>query len=80
MNKPFKVSKGILKAKMLEYFREVERTGKELIVTDNNKPVIKIIPIKQKHKTVDSVFKSYKNKVKYMEDINTPTSYEWEDL
>ena len=65
---------------MLEYFREVERTGKELIVTDNNKPVIKIIPIKQKHKTVDSVFKSYKNKVKYMEDINTPTSYEWEDL
>jgi antitoxin (DNA-binding transcriptional repressor) of toxin-antitoxin stability system len=79
MTEPRKVSKGLLKAKMLEYFREIERTGKELIITDNNRPVIKITAINQKNKTVDDVFKKYKNKVKYMEDINTPTKDEWEE-
>lgn len=42
------VSKSILKAKMLEYFRLVQETKEELIVTDNNNPVIKIVPIIQK--------------------------------
>jgi prevent-host-death family protein len=38
------VSKSSFKAKALEYFREVESTGKELVITDNGKPVIKIMP------------------------------------
>ena len=40
-----KVSKGVLKLKMLEYFRRVEQTGEELIVTNNNVPALKVIPI-----------------------------------
>lgn len=38
------VSKARFKAKALEYFREVESTGKELIITDHGKPVLKIVP------------------------------------
>lgn len=38
------VSKSRLKAKALEYFREVERTGIELVVTDRGRPVLKIVP------------------------------------
>ena len=38
------VSKSRFKARALEYFREVERTGRPLIVTDHGKPVIKIVP------------------------------------
>jgi len=38
------VSKSRLKAKALEYFREVERTGEELILTDRGRPVLKIVP------------------------------------
>ena len=41
---PQRVSKCRLKARALEYFREVERTGNELIVTDRGKPVLKIVP------------------------------------
>ncbi|MFT4589551.1 MAG: antitoxin (DNA-binding transcriptional repressor) of toxin-antitoxin stability system, partial [Limisphaerales bacterium] len=33
------VSKGKLKAKMLEYFREVEATGETLVVTDHGREV-----------------------------------------
>ncbi len=43
---PKQVSKSSLKARMLEYFREVERTGEELVVTDNRVPVLRILPIR----------------------------------
>ena len=39
------VSKGKLKAKMLEYFREVEASGKPLIVTDRGREVLEVRPI-----------------------------------
>jgi prevent-host-death family protein len=38
------VSKSKFKARALEYFREVERTGRALIVTDRGRPVLKIVP------------------------------------
>jgi prevent-host-death family protein len=36
------VSKSRFKARALEYFREVERTGRPLVVTDHGRPVIRI--------------------------------------
>ena len=44
------ISKSKLKAKMLEIFRQLEASDKELIVTDHGKPVLKIVPIKQKRR------------------------------
>jgi antitoxin (DNA-binding transcriptional repressor) of toxin-antitoxin stability system len=41
------ISKWKLKAKMLEYFREVERTGEPLIVTDHGRSVLEIRPLPQ---------------------------------
>ena len=38
------VSKSKFKPQALEYFREVERTGKELIISDRGKPVLKVVP------------------------------------
>ena len=72
------ISKSKLKAKMLEIFRELESSGNELIVTDHDKPVLKIIPIKQKA-TVAALFSDIQGQVTYLEDINTPTLQEWED-
>jgi len=36
------VTKGEIKAKALGYFRDVERTGEPVIVTDRGKPVLEI--------------------------------------
>lgn len=72
------ISKSKLKAKMLEIFRQLESSGDELIVTDHNKPVLKIIPIKQKA-AVSEVFSGLQGQVTYLEDINTPSLPEWED-
>ncbi|MGY8654344.1 MAG: type II toxin-antitoxin system Phd/YefM family antitoxin [Verrucomicrobiia bacterium] len=45
------VSKGKLKAKMLEYFREVEATGETLVVTDHGREVLEVRPLVRKSKT-----------------------------
>ena len=44
MQNPTTVSKSRFKARALEYFREVERTGRPLVVTDHGTPVIRIVP------------------------------------
>ena len=73
------VSKGQLKAKMLEYFRTVEQTGEELIVTNNRVPVLKVIPIYKK-RDVSEVFADIRGKVKYYEDILIPETNEWSEV
>jgi prevent-host-death family protein len=39
-----KISKSAFKPRALEYFREVERTGREIIITDRGAPVVKVVP------------------------------------
>ena len=73
------ISKSKLKANMLRIFRDIEQTGEELIVTDRNQPVLRIQPIAQK-KTVEEEFGTLQGKVIYRQDINAPTTDEWEDL
>lgn len=72
------VSKSALKARMLEYFRQVEQTGEELIVTDNNRPVLKVVPIRSVQ-TAAQLFSDVRGKVVYHEDILAPTLDEWAD-
>jgi prevent-host-death family protein len=71
------VSKSALKAKMLEYFRRVEETGQELVVTDNNVPVLRIVPIRKRIRMA-SLFADVRGRVVYHEDPTTPTTDEWE--
>ena len=42
------VAKSKFKPHALQYFREVERTGKALVITDRGKPVLKIVPYFEK--------------------------------
>lgn len=73
------VSKSELKSKMLEYFRRVEQSGDELIVTDNRVPVLKVSSLKKKNHPKD-IFSDFQGKIKYHEDILTDTSGEWSEL
>lgn len=73
-----KASKSALKAKMFEYFRDLEKNGGELIVTDFGKPVFKIVPYKEKL-TSSEVFKDIQGKIKFDKDsLLEPTEAEWE--
>jgi len=73
------ISKSKLKTHMLKIFREIEQTGQEVIVTDHNRPVLRILPIGKKS-TVEEIFETLQGKIVYNEDINMPTSGEWSQI
>jgi len=41
------VSKSRFKARALELFRQVERTGKPIVITDRGVPVLKVMPYRE---------------------------------
>jgi antitoxin (DNA-binding transcriptional repressor) of toxin-antitoxin stability system len=71
------VSKSHLKANMLKIFRELESGDEELIVTDNNNPVLRIKPLKQTE-SVQELFGDLQGRIVYHEEIDAPTIEEWE--
>ncbi len=43
-----RISKAKLKPRLLEYLRKVQASGKELVITDRGRPVLKIVPYSEK--------------------------------
>ena len=76
MANPTNISKSRFKARALEYFREVERTGRPLVVTDHGTPVIKIVPYTE---DPDAAFTELKVSVVRYEAPTDPVAVEdWE--
>ena len=72
------VSKSRFKAKALDYFRQVEKTGKELVVTDRGKPVLKIVPYRGEAR---EVLRALRGSVLEYDDPTAPVAVEdWESL
>ncbi len=44
---PISVSKSRFKSRALELFRQVERTGQPIIITDRGTPVLKVMPYRE---------------------------------
>ena len=70
------ISKSALKARMLEYFREVERTGEELVVTSDGVPVLKVVPFSET-RSVGDAFGDVRGQLTWTGDIDAPTDAEW---
>lgn len=72
------VTKSKFKPRALEYFREVERTGKALIITDRGKPVLKIVPYSEEP---SETLKLLRNSVIKYENPTDPVGLnDWEVL
>jgi prevent-host-death family protein len=69
------VSKSKFKARALEYFREVQRTGKPLIVTDHGTPVVKIVPYRE---DPEAAFLELRESVVRYEAPTEPVGEDWE--
>jgi prevent-host-death family protein len=72
------VSKSQFKPRALQYFREVERTGKELIITDHGKPVLKIVPYSKEPAEALKVLR--KSVIKYENPTEPVGVDDWEAL
>ena len=73
------VSKSELKAKMLEYFRHIEESGEELIVTSHGKPVVRVVPYAPSD-CVDELFSDLRGKVVYRRPVTESTLDEWGEV
>jgi len=72
------IAKSKFKPHALQYFREVERTGKGLIITDRGKPVLKILPYSEEP---DKALAMLRNSVIKYENPTEPVGLnDWEAL
>ena len=72
------ISKSRFKPHALEYFRQVEKTRKELIITDHGKPVLKIVPYSGEAK---EALQELRHSVLKYENPTEPVGLEdWESL
>ncbi len=72
------VSKSRFKPKTLEYFRQIEETGKAVIITDHGRPVLKIIPYTPNPEAGLTILR---NTVMKFENPTEPVgSEDWESL
>ena len=71
------VSKSKFKPRALEYFRKIQETGEELVLTDHGKPVLKITAFKP---DPAAALKSLRNTVVRFTDPLQPTGEVWEAL
>jgi len=72
------VDKNQLTDNLLNFLRLVELEGEEILVTDGNTPVIRISQYKKAVSTAE-LFGNMRGKVKYFEDLTTPTTEEWQE-
>ncbi len=63
------------KAKCLKLMDEVAASGKEIIVTKNGRPVSRLVPYREKPK---SLFGIDRGRIELLGDIIEPLNVEWE--
>ncbi len=71
------ISKSKLKPRLLEILREVERSRKELVITDHGKPVLKILPYAPKP---SETLKTLRGSVVKYTDPTEPVESSWNAL
>ena len=70
------VSKSKFKAQALELFRQVERTGKPITITDRGKPVLKLVPYRADPEAAVRVLRE--TVIKYRAPTSPVDDDEWE--
>jgi antitoxin (DNA-binding transcriptional repressor) of toxin-antitoxin stability system len=75
---PQTVSKSQFKPRSLEYFRSIEQTGEELVITDHGRPVLRILPY---FDDPEACFRGLRDTVLRYDDPLEPVGVnEWESL
>ena len=72
------ISKSGFKSRALEYFRQVEKSRKPLIITDRGKPVLKLVPFSE---DPEEILKELRGSVMKYQDPTAPVGEsDWEAL
>ncbi len=72
------ISKSRFKPQALQYFREIQESGQEVIITDHGKAVLKISPFQEKPKNV--LVELRNSVIKYDDPFDPVALEDWEIL
>lgn len=72
------VSKAIFESRALEFLREVEATGQELIITDSGKPILKLVPYNADPQTALTALRG--SVIRYDDPLEPVGQEDWESL
>ena len=75
--KPLTVSKSKFKPQVLEYLRQVQSTGRELIITDRGRPAVKIMRYAEEPA---DLLKQLRGTVLKYQDPTQPVEVDWRAL
>jgi prevent-host-death family protein len=70
------VSKSKFKPLALEYFRRVQETGEEIVITDRGKPVAKIVPFREEDGAAVNILSQLRGTLIRYEDPYVPVALE----
>jgi len=71
------ISKSKFKPHALEYFRQIEKTGEDLIITDHGKPVLKVLPYAEKP---SKILTTLRGSVLKYDGPTLPVGEKWESM
>ncbi len=74
------ITKKQFKAQIDELLDTLNLSNEEIIIVDEGKPLFKVSKYPQKYLSTTELFASVRGKVKYYEDLTTPTTEEWSNL
>jgi prevent-host-death family protein len=73
-----RISKSQFKPQALKYFRDVQKTGRELVITERGEPVLKIVPYRPEPQ---AALEELRGSVVRYDDPTEPVGLEdWESL
>ena len=72
------LSKSVFKVKMLEYLRQVEQTGEEIVLTNHGEPSVRIVPYQPLY-DVDKVVGDLRGKSSGLDVALETTTEEWNE-
>ncbi|UCJ13488.1 MAG: prevent-host-death protein [Phormidium sp. PBR-2020] len=72
------IDKNQIAGNFLEILEQIKLKGEDVLVTEDNQPILKISPY-QKSPTTAELFGKMRGKVQYFEDLTQPTLDEWPD-
>ncbi|MBI4277361.1 MAG: type II toxin-antitoxin system Phd/YefM family antitoxin [Armatimonadetes bacterium] len=73
---PDRVSKSKFKAHALEYFRQVQKGGEPVVITDRGRPVLKLVPYKAEAEQVLRILRG--SVITYEQPTEPVAVEEWE--
>ena len=73
-----RIAKSKFKPRALQYFREIEQTGRSLIITDRGRAVLKIVPFAED--PLESLVQLRNSVIKYDDPLAPVGVDDWEAL